>query len=77
MKKLRVELHKQGIHKQDNGSYKCRKMGTNLHNARAEKENKAMINGINNNQSPMVGSNNSIEKEGNNGGVEVNDGTGR
>jgi hypothetical protein len=53
LKKLRVELHKRGIIKQDDGLYKFRKTVTNLHNAGAEKENKSMINGIDNDKLPM------------------------
>jgi hypothetical protein len=50
LKKLRVELHNRGIHKQDNGLYKRRKTFTNLHDAGGEKENMATIdgNGLNN-----------------------------
>ena len=54
-------MHKRGIQKQDDSSYKHRKTVTNLHSVGAEKENKANIN--DNDEPLMIGSDYAIKKE--------------
>ena len=46
LKKLRVELRKRGIDKQEDGTYKRRKTVTNLHDMAGEKENMESRTGI-------------------------------
>jgi hypothetical protein len=53
LKKLRVELHNRGIHKQDDGSYKRRKTVTNLHDAGGDKANMEAMNGNGLNDEPF------------------------